>query len=184
MSTCCRSFSCGASYREGRTPAVVSGLVPDQSLTQLVPIVDRLERQAQRCARKADPGYRIAVTGLPVIAARSSADMIDKLNRGADDRIRLHRRLHRSWRSDRSASALACLLSRHFSRSSRRARCLRLFGYGLQFSSVVALTVSFGLGFKRDHSFPEPDDARETSPARTRRSRSSGLPCSSGRRSS
>ena len=45
--------------------------------------------------RKADPGYGIAVTGLSVIAARNSADMINKLEPGADDRIRLHRRLHR-----------------------------------------------------------------------------------------
>ena len=60
--------------------AVVFGLVPDKSLTQLVPIVDQVERQLN-AVRKADPGYGIAVTGLSVIAARNSADMIEKLNR-------------------------------------------------------------------------------------------------------
>ncbi|MBV9287829.1 MAG: MMPL family transporter, partial [Hyphomicrobiales bacterium] len=59
---------------------VVFGLVPDQSLTRLVPIVDELERRLN-AVRKSDPGYGIAVSGLSVIAARTSADMIDKLNR-------------------------------------------------------------------------------------------------------
>src|SRR5208337_671880 len=60
--------------------AVVFGLVPDQSLTKLVPIVDQIERRLN-AVRKADPVYGIAVTGLSVIAARNSADMIGKLNR-------------------------------------------------------------------------------------------------------
>jgi len=34
--------------------------------------------------RKAHPGSEIAVTGLSAIAARNSANMIQKLNRGTD----------------------------------------------------------------------------------------------------
>ena len=59
---------------------VVFGLVPDKNLTQLVPIVDQLDKRLN-AVREADPGYGIAVTGLPVIAARNSAGMINKLNR-------------------------------------------------------------------------------------------------------
>jgi predicted RND superfamily exporter protein len=56
---------------------IVFGLVPDRSLTQLAPIVAQIEARLN-AVRKADPGYGIAVTGLPVIAARGSADMINK----------------------------------------------------------------------------------------------------------
>ncbi len=38
---------------------------------------------------------------------------------------------------------------------------LWLLGEGLQFASVVALTVSFGLGAERDHPLPQPAAARE-----------------------
>ena len=59
---------------------VVFGLVPDKNLAQLVPIVDQLDARLN-AVRKADPGFGIAVTGLPVVAARNSAGMINKLNR-------------------------------------------------------------------------------------------------------
>ena len=45
-----------------------------------MPIVDQLDVRLN-AVRKADRGYGIAVTGLPVIAARNSAGMINKLNR-------------------------------------------------------------------------------------------------------
>ncbi len=43
---------------------------------------------------------------------------------------------------------------------------LWLMGEGLQFASVVALTVSFGLGLERDDPLPQPAAAGETSRAR------------------
>jgi uncharacterized protein len=122
---------------------VVFGLVPDKSLTQLVPIVDQLERRLN-AVRKADPGYGIAVTGLSVIAAQNSADMIEKLNRALTVEFAfIAAFIGLAFRSARIG--LACLPSGIFPVVAGGS-LLRLFGYGLQFSGVVALFVSFGLG--------------------------------------
>ena len=122
---------------------VVFGLVPDKSLTQLVPIVDQVEQRLNE-VRKADPGYGIAVTGLSVIAARNSADMIEKLNRALTIEFAfIAAFIGLAFRSARIG--LACLPSGIFPVVAGGS-LLRLFGYGLQFSGVVALFVSFGLG--------------------------------------
>ena len=60
---------------------VVSGRIPDIDASQLLPVIQQLDK-ALDDVRKAHPGYAIAVTGLSAIAARNSADMIGKLNRG------------------------------------------------------------------------------------------------------
>ena len=60
---------------------VVSGRVPDVDASQLLPIVDSLDK-ALAGVRAAHPGLQISVTGLSAIAARNSANMIAKLNRG------------------------------------------------------------------------------------------------------
>ena len=123
--------------------AVVFGLVPDQSLTQLVPIVDQIERRLNT-VRKANPGYGIAVTGLSVIAARNSADMIGKLNRALTIEFAfIAAFIGLAFRSARIG--LACLPSGIFPVVAGGS-LLRLLGFGLQFSGVVALFVSFGLG--------------------------------------
>ena len=122
---------------------VVFGLVPDKNLTQLVPIVDQLDKRLN-AVRKADPGYGIAVTGLPVIAARNSAGMINKLNRALTIEFAfIAGFIGLAFRSARIG--LACLPSGIFPIVAAGS-VLRLLGYGLQFSGVVALTVSFGLG--------------------------------------
>ena len=60
---------------------VVSGRVPDLDSSQILPVVEKLD-SALNVVRAKHPGYEIAVTGLSAIAARNSASMIDKLNRG------------------------------------------------------------------------------------------------------
>ena len=60
---------------------VVSGRVPDLDSSQILPVVEKLDH-ALDTVRKEHPGYEIAVTGLSAIAARNSASMIEKLNRG------------------------------------------------------------------------------------------------------
>ena len=119
------------------------GLVPDRSLTQLVPIVAQIEARLN-AVRKADSRYGIAVTGLSVIAARSSADMINKLNRALTIEFAfIAAFVGFAFRSARIG--LACLPSGIFPVVAGGS-LLRLFGFGLQFSGVVALFVSFGLG--------------------------------------
>jgi hypothetical protein len=60
---------------------LVSGRVPDVDASQLLPIIESLDK-ALDAARTRHPDYKIAVTGLSAIAARNSASMIRKLNRG------------------------------------------------------------------------------------------------------
>src|SRR4029079_11583495 len=49
--------------------------------SQILPVVQNLDT-AMNAVRAKHPGYEIAVTGLSAIAARNSANMIEKLNAG------------------------------------------------------------------------------------------------------
>jgi predicted RND superfamily exporter protein len=90
------------------------------------------------------PGYRISVTGLSVIAARNSANMIEKLSRGLTIEFAFVAAfIGAAFRS--FAVMLASILPGIFPVVASGA-LLRVMGQGLQFASIVALTVSFGLG--------------------------------------
>jgi uncharacterized protein len=122
---------------------IVFSLVADKNLTKLVPIVDQLDWRLN-AARAAHPGYMIEVTGLSAIAARNSAGMINKLNRALTVEFAfIAAFIGLAFRSDRIG--LACLLPGIFPVVAAGSM-LRLLGDGLQFSGVIALTVSFGLG--------------------------------------
>ena len=122
---------------------VVSGRVPDLDSSQILPVVEKLDH-ALDAVRKKHPGYEIAVTGLSAIAARNSANMIEKLNRGLTIEfvfVAVFIGLaFRSW-----VVGFACILPGIFP-VVLSGTVLYLLGEGLQFASVVALTVSFGLG--------------------------------------
>jgi predicted RND superfamily exporter protein len=60
---------------------LVSGRVPDVDASQLLPVIESLDKVLDQVRTK-HPGYKIAATGLSAIAARNSALMIKKLNRG------------------------------------------------------------------------------------------------------
>src|SRR5207302_8477837 len=64
-----------------QTAIVVSGRVPDLDSSEILPVVESLA-QALATVRKQHPGHEVALTGLSAIAARNSANMIEKLNRG------------------------------------------------------------------------------------------------------
>ena len=66
---------------EDQKSVIVSGYVPDKDSARLLPIVNQLD-EGLGAVRARHPGYKIAVTGLSVIAARNSAAMIGKLNAG------------------------------------------------------------------------------------------------------
>jgi hypothetical protein len=122
---------------------LVSGRVPDLDSSEILPVVDKLDT-ALNAVRQKHPGYEIAVTGLSAIAARNSANMIEKLNRGLTIEFGLVALFiglaFRSW-----VVGLACILPGIFP-VVLSGTLLYALGEGLQFASVVALTVSFGLG--------------------------------------
>src|SRR5262249_17033541 len=60
---------------------VVTGRIPDIDASELLPVINQLDHALDDIRAK-HPGYTIAVTGLSAVAARNSASMIDKLNRG------------------------------------------------------------------------------------------------------
>ncbi|MGE3416336.1 MAG: RND family transporter [Bradyrhizobium sp.] len=122
---------------------VVSGRVPDHDSSQILPVVEKLDHALDK-VRKANPGYEIAVTGLSAIAARNSANMIEKLNHGLTiEFILVAVFIGLAFRS--VVVMLSCILPGIFP-VVLSGTVLWLLGEGLQFASVVALTVSFGLG--------------------------------------
>jgi hypothetical protein len=122
---------------------IVSGRVPDDDASQLLPIVDSLDGKLN-AVRQKHPGYRIAITGLSVIAARNSALMIDKLSRGLTIEIAFVAAfIGLAFRSP--LVMLISVLPGLFP-IVLAGTMLWLVGEGLQFASVIALTVSFGLG--------------------------------------
>ena len=122
---------------------VVSGRVPDLDSSQILPVVEKLDH-ALDAVRAKHPGYEIAVTGLSAIAARNSANMIEKLNRGLTIEFALVAIfIGLAFRS--VVVMFSCILPGIFP-VVLSGTVLWLLGEGLQFASVVALTVSFGLG--------------------------------------
>ncbi|MGN6310736.1 MAG: efflux RND transporter permease subunit [Xanthobacteraceae bacterium] len=128
---------------ENQDAVVVSGRVPDSDSSQILPIVKKLDSSLNE-VRKEHPGYEIAVTGLSAIAARNSAGMIEKLNHGLTIEFGFVAAfIGLAFRS--VVVGLACILPGIFP-VVLSGTVLWLLGEGLQFASVVALTVSFGLG--------------------------------------
>ena len=144
---------------------VVSGRVPDFDASRLLPIVDSLDK-ALAGVRAAHPGYTIAVTGLSAIAARNSANMIAKLNRGLTvEFVGVAIFLGLAFRS--VVVMFSAILPGIFPIVAS-GLLLTITGVGLQFASVVALTVSFGLGLSatihflnraRIEDYPDADPA-------------------------
>jgi len=122
--------------------AVVTGRIPDVDVSNLLPVIEKLNAQLN-AVRKADPGYRIVVTGLSAIAARNSATMIGKLNAGLTyEIVFICIFLGLAFRSVMVTSV--SVLPNLFPVFTAGA-VLAASGEGLQFASIVALIVSFGL---------------------------------------
>jgi predicted RND superfamily exporter protein len=128
---------------EKQDAVIVNGRVPDADASKLLPIVDALDKKLSGLGAKY-PGYKVAVTGLSVIAARNSAIMIDKLSRGLTiEIVFVGAFIGIAFRS--FIIMLTSILPGLF--PIVLAGCLLwVTGNGLQFASVIALTVSFGLG--------------------------------------
>jgi predicted RND superfamily exporter protein len=128
---------------EEQDAVLVSGRIPDVDANQLLPVVDGLDKSLND-VRANHPGYEIAVTGLSAVAARNSANMIGKLNRGLTiEIVFVAAFIGLAFRS--FVVMLVSILPGVFPILLSGA-LLYAMGEGLQFASIVALTVSFGLG--------------------------------------
>ncbi|MDH3579392.1 MAG: MMPL family transporter [Hyphomicrobiales bacterium] len=126
----------------GEKAAVVTGRIPDVDASQLLPVVRKLERLAAG-VQSAHPDFRIAVTGLAAVAARNSGAMISQLNTGlTSEMVFVSAMVGLAFRS--LMVGLVTILPALFPVFAAGA-LLYLSGEGLQFASIVALTISFGL---------------------------------------
>jgi predicted RND superfamily exporter protein len=140
---------------------IVNGRVPDADASKLLPIVDALDQKLGALSTKY-PGYTIAPTGLSVIAARNSANMIDKLSRGLTvEIIFVAAFIGLAFRS--FIVMLTSILPGLFP-IVLAGSLLWLTGLGLQFASVIALTVSFGLGLSATIHFLNRLQIEDTEP--------------------
>ena len=122
---------------------VISGRIPDADASQLLPVVQELDR-ALGNVRAAHAGYGVAVTGLSAIAARNSAGMIEQLNASLTiEMIFVAALIGIAFRS--FFVMIVAILPGLFPIVISGA-VLWWFDEGLQFASIVALTVAFGLG--------------------------------------
>lgn len=124
------------------TAVLVTARLPDIDASQILPIVDKIDR-ALAPVRAAHPSYDIAVTGLPAIAARNSANLIYELNWGLiGDMFVIFIFLGFALRSTLAGvtSILPSLLPIFMT-----GALLWAVGEGLQFASIIAITVAFAL---------------------------------------
>ncbi|MEZ0303754.1 MAG: RND family transporter [Hyphomicrobiaceae bacterium] len=121
---------------------LVTGRLPDIDSSRILPVVERIDR-ALDGLRKEYPDYTISVTGLPAIAARNSARMIQQLNEALPICVAFAAVLLAiSFRS--VFVGVVSLLPGLFPVVASGA-ILWASGGGLEFASVVALLVVFGL---------------------------------------
>ncbi|KAB2919697.1 MAG: MMPL family transporter [Hyphomicrobiaceae bacterium] len=121
---------------------LVTGRLPDIDSSRILPVVERVDRALDEL-RKAYPEFRISVTGLPAIAARNSARMIQQLNEALPICVAFAAvLLGLAFRS--VFVSLVSLLPGLFPVVAS-GTILWAMGGGLEFSSVVALLVVFGL---------------------------------------
>ncbi|MGQ0674032.1 MAG: efflux RND transporter permease subunit [Hyphomicrobium sp.] len=127
---------------EDEKAVLVTARLPDIDASEILPKVELIDR-ALDPVRLAHPGYEIAVTGLPAIAARNSAKLIGDLNWGlVGDMFVIFIFLGMALRSVLAgvASILPSLLP-----IFATGALLWATGQGLQFASIIAITVAFSL---------------------------------------
>jgi hypothetical protein len=127
---------------EDEKAVLVTARLPDVDASEILPVVDKLDA-ALEPIRAANPGYEISVTGLPAIAARNSAKLIWDLNWGlVGDMFIIFIFLGIALRS--VLVGFASIMPSLFPIFATGA-ILWATGEGLQFASIVAITVAFSL---------------------------------------
>lgn len=127
---------------EDKKAVLVTGRLPDINASEILPVIETIDK-ALEPVRKANPGYSISVTGLSAIAARNSAALIGELNWGLiGDMFVIFIFLGIALRSTLAgfASVLPSLFPIFLT-----GTVLWLSGNGLQFASIIAITVAFAL---------------------------------------
>ena len=128
--------------KEGNA-VLVTGRLPDVDASRILPVVEKLDR-ALDAVRKEYPAFRISVTGLPAIAARNSARMIGQLNEALPIEVAFVSLL--IGLAFRSVFIAVIGLIPGLFPIVASGTFLALTSGGLEFASVVALIVIFGLG--------------------------------------
>ena len=165
-----------------RNAVLVTGRLPDVDASQILPVVEKIDK-ALEPLRKANPGFEIAVTGLPAIAARNSAKLIAELNWGlVGDMFLIFIFLGVALRS--MLAGVASILPSVFPIFATGA-LLWATGEGLQFASIIAITVAFSLAINSTIHFLnryriEEEQASRPAPA-PHWPRSTAPPTTSGR---
>lgn len=127
---------------EDETAVLVTARLPDMDASEILPVVQKIDK-ALDAVRKAHPGYEISVTGLPAIAARNSATLIHEMTWGlVGDIFLVFIFLGVALRS--LMVGVSSILPSLFPIFATGA-LLYYTGQGLQFASIVAITVAFSL---------------------------------------
>ncbi len=125
-----------------RRAALITGQLPNLKARHTSDIFKDLERRTERL-RRLYPGYEFIVTGLTSVLAVQTSSMISQLNQGLVLAIVIGIVLIGIAFRSPGAAALS-ILPNVFPVVAAGAS-LHLMGEGLQFISVIALTVAFGL---------------------------------------
>ena len=125
-----------------QTAVLVTARLPDVDASEILPVVEKIDRALDE-VRKRHHGYEISVTGLPAIAARNSATLIHELTWGlVGDIFLVFIFLGFALRS--VLVGVSSILPSLFPIFATGA-VLYYTGQGLQFASIVAITVAFSL---------------------------------------
>ncbi|MDX2307371.1 MAG: MMPL family transporter [Hyphomicrobium sp.] len=121
---------------------LVTARLPDIDASEILPIVEKIDK-ALDPVRAEYKGYEISVTGLPAIAARNSAKLIGGMNEGlVGDIFVIFIFLAIALRS--ALAGVASVLPSLFPIFATGA-FMYVTGQGMQFASIVAITVAFAL---------------------------------------
>jgi predicted RND superfamily exporter protein len=121
---------------------LVTGRLPDVDSSRILPVVEKIDRALDQ-VRSERPQFRISVTGLPAVAARNSARMISQLNESLPVCVAFAAVLLALAFRSVFVGVISLLPGLYPVVAS--GAIIHWSGGGLEFASVVALLVVFGL---------------------------------------